>query len=233
MQTIVEEDPHDKKFLTICFVCKNVAKQGQEHLRNYGGIVCFSCRAFWRRSHQNSKNPEFQCKKNNLCTITVLNRRRCQKCRYERCLLAGMKPGAVLDTNQKKIRFRKLLKKQQKILSLQKKGKVPIPATLRYFHTTYQGQSRSRQTQLNGQTDDFPISTGNQGSSSNEDTDQHMVGKQGEIIFERNSYQRETMPISRDESIFSQFPLQVKQQDLNSKVFNMTLEFNRIMNTIG
>jgi hypothetical protein len=130
---LLGENPSDKTFLKICFVCKDKAKAGQEHLRNYGGIVCYSCRAFWRRSHQHSRRPNFICKKTNQCQISVATRRRCQKCRYDRCLLAGMNPDAVLDTEQKKVRFRKLLKKQQKILSDQSKSKVPLPSTLRYF----------------------------------------------------------------------------------------------------
>lgn len=117
------EDPRDKYYLQVCFVCNESAKPGQEHLRNYGGIVCYSCRAFWRRSHQNSRRPNFICKKNQGCIITVVVRRKCQKCRYERCLVAGMKPDAVLNDEQKKVRFRKLLMKRQKLLARQMKVK--------------------------------------------------------------------------------------------------------------
>jgi hypothetical protein len=46
------ENPRSEIFLKVCFVCQEPAKPGTEHLRNYGGIVCYSCRAFWRRSHQ-------------------------------------------------------------------------------------------------------------------------------------------------------------------------------------
>ena len=109
------DDPGDKIFLTICYVCQEEAKPGQEHLRNYGGVVCYSCRAFWRRSHQKSRNPNFVCKKAEDCVITVKTRRRCQKCRYNRCLMTGMSPEAVLDEDQKKIRFRKLLSKRQRL----------------------------------------------------------------------------------------------------------------------
>lgn len=116
-------DPHNKCYLTICYVCRDVAKSGQEHLRNYGGIVCYSCRAFWRRSHQATRRPTFVCKKNDDCIITVATRRRCQKCRYDRCVAAGMRSDAVLDEDQKKIRFRKLLMKRQKQLAKQMKTK--------------------------------------------------------------------------------------------------------------
>lgn len=40
------DKPTDKVCLKICFVCKDVAKYDQGHMKNYGGIVCFSCRAF-------------------------------------------------------------------------------------------------------------------------------------------------------------------------------------------
>jgi hypothetical protein len=118
------ENPRDKIYLTVCFVCKDVAKPGQEHLRNYGGIVCYSCRAFWRRSHQASRCPKFICKRSNDCSITVATRRRCQRCRYQRCLIAGMNPEAVLNDDQKKVRFRKLLMKRQKQLARQMKART-------------------------------------------------------------------------------------------------------------
>ena len=112
---VAPDDPRNERFLKVCFVCQEEAKAGQEHLRNYGGIVCYSCRAFWRRSHQKTRNPNFICKKGGQCLVTVKTRRRCQKCRYERCLMTGMNPEAVLDESQKKIRFRKLLLKRQKV----------------------------------------------------------------------------------------------------------------------
>ena len=114
---IAPDDPRDARFLTVCYVCTEEAKPDQEHLRNYGGVVCYSCRAFWRRSHQKSRNPNFVCKKGGDCVITVKTRRRCQKCRYNRCLMTGMSPEAVLDEDQKKIRFRKLLLKRQRMES--------------------------------------------------------------------------------------------------------------------
>ena len=58
-----------------------------------------------------------RCKKNGRCVVTVLTRRRCQKCRYNRCQMAGMTPDAVLNEDQKRIRFRKVNQKRQMLAS--------------------------------------------------------------------------------------------------------------------
>jgi hypothetical protein len=108
------EDPSDAKFLKICFVCTEEAGPDREHYNNYGGVVCLSCRAFFRRAHQSGKDPKFDCKFGDNCTMTVKTRRSCQKCRHQRCLHAGMNPAAVLTEDQKLIRFRKLLLKNKK-----------------------------------------------------------------------------------------------------------------------
>ena len=43
------KDPNDVFYLTNCYACSAVAKPDQEYIKNYGGTVCFSCRAFFRR----------------------------------------------------------------------------------------------------------------------------------------------------------------------------------------
>lgn len=118
---------------TICFVCGEVAKPGKAHMRHFGGIVCCSCRAFWRRTHQQTRHPNFVCKRSNRCQITVDTRKKCQKCRYERCTLAGMRPDAVLNEDQKKVRFRNLLKRQQLFLSMMLETDVPAPKVITYL----------------------------------------------------------------------------------------------------
>ena len=82
---------------------------------HYGGPACFSCRAFFRRAHQNTKVPNFKCKLDEKCMVTVKTRRKCQKCRYNICLQVGMKPQAVLTDDQKKVRFRNSLQKKSKL----------------------------------------------------------------------------------------------------------------------
>jgi hypothetical protein len=119
-------DPSHEIYLKTCFVCQELAKPGQEHIRNYGGIVCFSCRQFFRRAHQKTKEPNFHCTFGGNCLITVKSRRRCQKCRYDRCLFAGMVPAAVLTDEEKTVRFRKFRqKKKAKILSKLDEDKPP------------------------------------------------------------------------------------------------------------
>ena len=44
--------------------------------------------------------------------ITPKNRRKCQKCRYEKCLHIGMDSRWVLTADQKKVRFRNYLRKK-------------------------------------------------------------------------------------------------------------------------
>ena len=70
-----------------CPICKFKSEQPLQF--HYGGMACFSCRAFFRRAHQKTKSPNFMCKRNDTCEVTVKTRRRCQKCRYLLCLKNG------------------------------------------------------------------------------------------------------------------------------------------------
>ena len=93
-----------------CPICKDKLKNPPQI--HYGGAACFSCRAFFRRAHQKTKAPNFKCKNDNKCLVTIKTRRKCQKCRYNLCLEQGMKPEAVLTDDQKKIRFRNSIQKK-------------------------------------------------------------------------------------------------------------------------
>ena len=50
--------------------------------QHYGGIACYSCKAFFRRKVSCQKN--MQCSKNGNCEITKENRKRCKFCRLKR-----------------------------------------------------------------------------------------------------------------------------------------------------
>ena len=74
-----------------------------------------SCRAFFRRAHNKcggDESPNYSCKKDEKCDITSKNRKKCQRCRYNRCIEVGMNPNLVLTDDQKKVRFRKMLEKK-------------------------------------------------------------------------------------------------------------------------
>lgn len=84
-----------------CQVCGEVAGRHSY----YGGEVCPSCRAFFRRSVQSGYNVSYCCVKNEDCTITLRTRKNCQYCRYKRCLDVGMKTTWVLSEDERKKKF--------------------------------------------------------------------------------------------------------------------------------
>ncbi len=91
--------------MRLCGVCGDVTER--RHL-NYGGEACFSCRAFFRRIHQKLAPPAFECKQGGGCSVNPSTRRRCQKCRYDRCIMAGMRPECVMDEHQRRNRSTKV-----------------------------------------------------------------------------------------------------------------------------
>lgn len=96
-----------------CPICRE--KAFKNHL-NYGAISCYSCRAFFRRTHNDSEAPpKFKCKsgKNSCDIVGKVQRRCCKACRYRACLQAGMSPKAVLKEGQRKKRFAKSFFKEK------------------------------------------------------------------------------------------------------------------------
>jgi hypothetical protein len=66
------DNPKHRYYLKVCYICKETTTK--EHCIHYGALECFSCRAFFRRSHQGMQDkgladdgkrklPEFICKK--------------------------------------------------------------------------------------------------------------------------------------------------------------------------
>ena len=106
-----EESPSEKtEQQAICSVCFEVSPNHHSH---YGALCCLSCRAFFRRANQNAdRKVNYVCKFENLCHIKAGGRKKCQKCRYDRCLEVGMDESMVLSEGQKKVRFRKSLEKK-------------------------------------------------------------------------------------------------------------------------
>jgi len=73
----------------VCQVCGGRAGRHSY----YGGDVCQSCRAFFRRCVQRQTYHNLKCNKS--CDITITNRKKCRSCRWRRCLESGMKISYV------------------------------------------------------------------------------------------------------------------------------------------
>jgi len=98
------------KPISNCRVCGDLAVA---HM-HYGGVCCYSCKAFFRRATQTGKDKKYKCKSDRQCSITYTNRRSCQYCRFNKCLEIGMKPNWVLSDEQCNIRFRNVRKEAAK-----------------------------------------------------------------------------------------------------------------------
>lgn len=64
---------------------------------HYGVASCEGCKGFFRRSIQ--KNMQYKCMKEGNCVIVLLNRNRCQHCRFKKCLEMGMSRECVRFSN--------------------------------------------------------------------------------------------------------------------------------------
>eukprot|EP00095_Tigriopus_kingsejongensis_P005546 snap_masked-scaffold131_size323982-processed-gene-1.3 protein:Tk05546 transcript:snap_masked-scaffold131_size323982-processed-gene-1.3-mRNA-1 annotation:"ecdysteroid receptor -b" len=105
----------------VCFVCGVNTKS--YHL-NYGVSTCLGCRAFFRRSVQADKGANYRCKNVGICDVTGGSRKKCRKCRYKKCLSAGMDPNCVLSDDQKKQRFKRSIKRKKRQEKRELKAKI-------------------------------------------------------------------------------------------------------------
>ena len=60
---------------------------------HYGVASCEGCKGFFRRSIQ--KQMTYKCMKDGACIILLLNRNRCQHCRFKKCIAMGMSRECV------------------------------------------------------------------------------------------------------------------------------------------
>jgi len=84
--------------------CKVCGERAGKH-SYYGGEVCPSCRAFFRRSVQSGYNATYCCVRDGNCEVTLKTRKNCQFCRYRLCLACGMKTTWVLTEEERKQKF--------------------------------------------------------------------------------------------------------------------------------
>ncbi|CAF1257424.1 unnamed protein product [Adineta steineri] len=80
----------------ICVVCGDNAFG-----YNFDAVSCESCKAFFRR---NALRPpgKLKCRGNGHCEVTVEKRKRCKKCRLDKCLSMGMRKEWILSEEEKR-----------------------------------------------------------------------------------------------------------------------------------
>ncbi|CAK9292185.1 unnamed protein product, partial [Gordionus sp. m RMFG-2023] len=62
-------------------------------------ISCEGCKGFFKRTVR--KELTYACRENQSCVIDKRQRNRCQFCRYQKCLVMGMKREAVQEERKK------------------------------------------------------------------------------------------------------------------------------------
>ncbi|CAF1187652.1 unnamed protein product [Didymodactylos carnosus] len=77
-----------------CAICGDKASG-----KHYGVHSCEGCKGFFKRTVR--KDLTYTCRDNRECIIDKRQRNRCQYCRYQKCLLVGMKKEAVQEERQK------------------------------------------------------------------------------------------------------------------------------------
>ncbi|XP_076347613.1 retinoic acid receptor RXR-like isoform X1 [Tachypleus tridentatus] len=74
----------------LCSICGDQASG-----KHYGLFSCEGCKGFFKRTVR--KNLVYTCREDGNCIIDKRKRNRCQYCRYQKCLLLGMKREAVQE----------------------------------------------------------------------------------------------------------------------------------------
>ncbi|RWS24076.1 Vitamin D3 receptor B-like protein [Leptotrombidium deliense] len=95
--------------IKICGVCGDRAKS-----YHFGGISCDSCKAFFRRSVQNDAYKNFHCPYEGECDITIMSRKCCQHCRFQKCISIGMEKSWVMTEEERLQMLKSRLEKRQK-----------------------------------------------------------------------------------------------------------------------
>ncbi|XP_061859774.1 retinoic acid receptor RXR-gamma isoform X2 [Colius striatus] len=78
----------------ICAICGDRSSG-----KHYGVYSCEGCKGFFKRTIR--KDLIYTCRDNKDCLIDKRQRNRCQYCRYQKCLIMGMKREAVQEERQR------------------------------------------------------------------------------------------------------------------------------------
>lgn len=78
----------------LCSICGDRASG-----KHYGVYSCEGCKGFFKRTVR--KDLSYACREEKSCIIDKRQRNRCQYCRYQKCLVMGMKREAVQEERQR------------------------------------------------------------------------------------------------------------------------------------
>lgn len=74
----------------LCSICGDKASG-----KHYGVYSCEGCKGFFKRTVR--KDLTYACREDRNCIVDKRQRNRCQYCRYQKCLMCGMKREAVQE----------------------------------------------------------------------------------------------------------------------------------------
>lgn len=74
----------------LCSICGDKASG-----KHYGVYSCEGCKGFFKRTVR--KDLTYACREDKNCIVDKRQRNRCQYCRYQKCLMCGMKREAVQE----------------------------------------------------------------------------------------------------------------------------------------
>ena len=105
IDTLTQQDITTQRKI-LCPICNDGDAGCHKH---YGGKACISCRAFFRRSVRNEAYKSFKCNNlqsafNGKCEINSTSWTSCRYCRFQQCLVSGLKILLVLNKGQRSIR---------------------------------------------------------------------------------------------------------------------------------
>nr|UVD54609.1 peroxisome proliferators-activated receptor [Azumapecten farreri] len=93
----------------ICRICGDKASGF-----HYGVHSCEGCKGFFRRTLKKKLTYE-ACKNGKQCKLDTASRNKCQACRFQRCLNAGMSPNAVRFGRMPKVEREKLMADKEEL----------------------------------------------------------------------------------------------------------------------
>nr|KAG5693572.1 hypothetical protein BaRGS_011697 [Batillaria attramentaria] len=101
-----------------CYVCGDRASG-----YHYSVYSCEGCKGFFKRTVQ--KNLLYQCKDTGNCIINKFTRNSCQHCRFNKCLVMGMKKEAVREDRSPGGKHRHKRQRTEDPISMATTGSIP------------------------------------------------------------------------------------------------------------